>query len=142
MQKVDKGHAWLVPRAIPLCGQFKRQGPGVRSFRVRPFPGLLALLYVRVSHTTARCKHSVQVQWVQNQIYYYVKRDVPDVSLLFGWCRYNLLIRFFLVYPRYVIDEPGSNGTVVGIFAVGFWRMCMCRFHAVIGPGRANECHV
>ena len=87
-------------------------------------------------------KHSVQVQWVQNQIYYYVKRDVWDVSLLFGWCRYNLLIRFFLVYPRYVIDEPRSNGTVVGIFAVGFWRMCMCRFHAVMGPGRANECHV
>ena len=97
MQKVDKGLAWLVASSIPPSAQFKRQGPGARLFR--PFPGLLALLYVRVSTTIAwwRGLRASTVDLKSNLLLREARRPrrlAPvRMGTLYG---YNRLLGFFL----------------------------------------------
>ena len=54
----------------------------------------------------------------------------------------TILIRFSIIYSRYVIDRPGSSEAVVGIFAVDFWRIYTCTGRCHAGTGSANEGHI
>ena len=125
MQNVDKGLTWLVSSPIPPSRQFKGQGPGARLFR--RFLGLLALLYVRASLTIAwwRALRASTVDVKSNLILREARRPRRLAPVRMGLYGYNRLIGLFFIYPCYVIDQPGSGGVVVGIFAVDFWRICI-----------------